>query len=89
MHNSSLSGLLRGIQNRQQDGGVSWDSHKATEKPVRPMGASEQWTSRNCRPLLKMPLCAEPMLLYRFMTATHKQLCDDVNRLAAEFFSEP
>lgn len=72
MHNSSLSGLLRGIQNRQQDGGVSWDSHKAIEKP-----------------LLKMPLCAEPMLLYRFMTATHKQLCDDVNRLAAEFFSEP
>lgn len=72
MHNSSLSGLLRGIQNRQQDGGVSWDSHKATKKP-----------------LLKMPLCTEPMLLYRFMTATHKQLCDDVNKLAEEFFSEP
>lgn len=72
MHNSSLSGLLRGIQNRQQDGGVSWNSHKAVKKPP-----------------LKKPLCVEPMLLYRFMVATHKRLCDDVQKLAAKVFNEP
>lgn len=71
MLNSSLSGLSRGLQNRQQDGGVSWNSHKAIEKPP-----------------LKKPLCVEPMLLYGFMVATHKRLCDDVQKLAAEFFSE-
>lgn len=93
MHNSSLSGLSRGLQNRQQDGGVSWNSHKATKKPVQPVGASEQWTSRNRKLLLNMPPHVEQMLqrrqIYEFVVATHKRLCDDVQKLAAEFFSEP
>lgn len=29
MNNTSLSGLLRGVQNRYDDCGISWDSHKA------------------------------------------------------------
>lgn len=68
MRNSSLSGLLRGIQNRQQDGGMPWDSHKATKKPFS---------------------IERKRQIYDFMVATHKRLCDDVQKLAAEFFSEP
>lgn len=67
MLNSSLSGLLRGLQNRQQDGGVSWNSHKAVKKPFS---------------------IERKRQIYDFMVATHKRLCDDVQKLAAEFFSE-
>ncbi len=28
MHNTSLSGLLRGVQSRHDDCGISWGSHK-------------------------------------------------------------
>ena len=31
MHNTSLSGLLRGVQNRHDDCGISWKSHKMKE----------------------------------------------------------
>ena len=29
MHNTSLSGLLRGVQSRHDDCGISWETHKA------------------------------------------------------------
>ena len=29
MHNTSLSGLLRGVQSRHDDCGISWEAHKA------------------------------------------------------------
>ena len=31
MHNTSLSGLLRGVQSRHDDCGISWESHKMKE----------------------------------------------------------
>lgn len=30
MHNTSLSGLLRGVQSRHDDCGISWESHEPT-----------------------------------------------------------
>ena len=30
MHNTSLSGLLRGVQRRHDDCGISWESHGST-----------------------------------------------------------
>lgn len=41
MNNTSLSGLLRGVQSRHDDCGISWDSHKArSENEVKTNFAS-------------------------------------------------
>lgn len=86
MHNSSLSGLLRGIQNRQQDCGVSWDSHKATKT----IDLTNFWSGLdlNCsfprtapqrieQMLQEKQQVAEQMLqnrlIYRFVTETHQK----------------
>ncbi len=35
MHNTSLSGLLRGVQSRHDDCGISWGAHKIpNSKPI-------------------------------------------------------
>lgn len=101
MHNSSLSGLLRGIQNRQQDCGVSWNSHKATKT----IDLTTFWggLDLNCsfprtapqrieQMLQEKQQVAEQMLqnrlIYRFVTETHQKLLADIAEASRKFFGE-
>jgi hypothetical protein len=81
MHNSSLSGLLLGVQNRQQDCGVSWCSHKMIEKPIQRAAAPEIRLFEGTE-----ALSPRNRRIYDCLTEAHKRMLVEMAKVSYELF---
>lgn len=85
MHNSSLSGLLRGVQNRQQDCGVPWCSHKMIEKPIQQATAPETRLLEGIK-----ALNLRNRRVYDYLAEAHKRMLIEMAKMPYElFWDEP